>query len=53
MPFPGGAAPPRPELAHLSQDMAGVIGLWRSPGCHGSLGSPWAPRKGWAVIIMP
>lgn len=42
-----------PGLPRWSQDVAEIVGLWRSLGCHGPLGSTWAHRKGWAVIIMP
>ncbi|XP_029092214.1 uncharacterized protein LOC114903520 [Monodon monoceros] len=48
-PLPGWGPPPgscpAPRLAHLFRDVIGIIGLWRTQGCHLPLGSIWNTAK--------
>ncbi|XP_059997262.1 uncharacterized protein LOC132515178 [Lagenorhynchus albirostris] len=48
-PLPGWGPPPgscpAPRLAHLFRDVIGIIGLWRTQGCHLPLGSIWDTGK--------
>ncbi|XP_067578081.1 uncharacterized protein [Pseudorca crassidens] len=48
-PLPGWGPPPgscpAPRLAHLFRGVIGIIGLWRTQGCHLPLGSIWDTGK--------
>lgn len=48
-PLPGWGPPPgscpAPRLAHLFRNVIGIIGLWRTQGCHLPLGSIWNTGK--------